>query len=77
MQECINTLSEYGVNNNKLVLLSVESKHASIAIKMPTGLRERITIDIIIVQSTVFGSIIFTAVMDKLAKISYSDKNLV
>jgi hypothetical protein len=31
-QECINTLYEYGLNNDKLVLLYEETKHANIAI---------------------------------------------
>ena len=76
MQECVNTLYEYGLNNDKLVLIYEERKHAKISIKIPTGLTERITIDNIIMQGTVFRSLICTAVMDKLAKLFYNDKNL-
>ena len=76
MQECINTLYECGLNNDKLVLLYEESKHASIAVKTPSGLTERIIIENIIMQGTVFGSLICTAVMDRLAKIFYSDNKL-
>ena len=76
MQECINTLYECSLNNDKLVLLYEESKHASIAVNTPSGLTERITIENIVMQGTVFGSLIFTAVMDRLAKIFYSDNKL-
>ena len=76
LQECVNTLYEYGLNNEKLVLIYEESKNAAIAIKTPNGLTERITIDNIIMQGTVFGSLICTAVMDKLAKLFYSDENI-
>ena len=40
------------------------------------GITERISIDNLIMQGTVFGSIICSSVMDKLAKIFYQDKNL-
>ena len=40
------------------------------------GLTERISIENLIMQGTVFGSIMRTSVMDKLAKAFYQDKNL-
>jgi hypothetical protein len=46
------------------------------AIKTSSGLTEREVIDNIIVQGTVFGSLICTTVMDKLAKKFYKDENL-
>ena len=73
-QECINTLYEYGLNNDKLVLLFEETKYANTAIKTGMGIRYRIYIENLIMQGTVFGSIICTSVMDKLAKIFYQDK---
>ena len=76
VQECINTLFEYGLRNDKLVLLYEESKTAMIAIKTSSGITDRETIENIIMQGTVFGSLICTTVMDKLAKIFYSDENL-
>ena len=75
-QECINTLYECGLNNDKLVLLFEETKHARIAIKTAMGITERISIENVIMQGTVFGSIICTSVMDKLAKLFYQDKSL-
>ena len=76
VQECINTLFEYGLTNDKLVLLFEETKSAMIAIKTSSGLTEREPIENIIMQGTVFGSLICTTVMDKLAKIFYKDENL-
>ena len=75
-QECINTLYENGVNNDKLVLLHEETRNAQIAIKTAVGMTERISITNIIMQGTVFGSLICTSVIDKLAKIFYSDSKL-
>ena len=75
-QECINTLYERGLNNNKLVLLFEETDYARIAIKTAMEITERISIENVIMQGTVFGSIICTSVMDKLAKVFYQDKSL-
>ena len=77
VQECVNTLYETGLNNDKLVLLYEETKNAKIAIKTPNGTTERKDIKNIIMQGTVFGSIICTAVMDKLAQMFYKDEDLV
>ena len=76
-QGSINTLYEYGLDNDKLVILYEETKTASIAIKTATGLTNRETISNIIMQGTAFGTIICTSVMDKLANIFYNDENLV
>ena len=75
-QECINTLYEHGLDNDKLVLLFEETRNAKIAVKTTMGMTERISIKNLIMQGTVFGSIICSTVMDKLAKIFYQDKNL-
>ena len=48
-----------------------------IAVKTSFGLTYRIDIEDPIMQGTVFGSIICTSVMDKLAKIFYQDKDLI
>ena len=77
VQECVNTLYENGFKNDKLVLLYEETKNAQIAIKTPNGTTTRKDIKNIIMQGTVFGSIICTSVMDKLAKIFYKDPDLV
>ena len=76
VQECINTLYENGFKNDKLVLLYEETKNAKIAIKTPNGTTTRKDIKNIIMQGTVFGSLICTSVMDKLAKIFYQNHHL-
>ena len=53
-----------------------KQKNAYIAIKTATGLTDRESITNLIMQGTVFGSLICTTVMDKLAKIFYNDKAL-
>ena len=73
-QECINTLYEYGLNNDKLVLLYEETRDAQVAVKTASGLTTREDINNISMQGTFFGSPICTSVMDKLAKIFYKDK---
>ena len=75
-QECINVLYENGLKNDKLVILHEETLNAKIAIKTAFGISERIDIQNIIMQGSVFGSLICTAVIDKLAKIFYSDQDL-
>ena len=70
-------LYEYGFKNDKLVLLYEETKNAKIAIKTPNGTTNRENIQNIIMQGTVFGSLICTAVMDKLAQIFYENQDLV
>ena len=65
---------EYGLQNYKLVLLYEETKNTYIAIKTSAGMTERDNMHNLIMQGTVFGRLICTAVMDKLAKIFYSDK---
>ena len=76
VQECMNTLYENGLKNDKLVLLYEATKLAKIAIKTSLGTTKRIDIENIIMQGTVFGSIICTSVMDKLAKIFYKNSDL-
>ena len=75
-QECIDTLFEYGLQNDKIVLLYDETKKAMIAIKTATGITSRENINNIILQGSVFGSFICTSLMDKLAKIFHNVKAL-
>ena len=49
-QECINTLYEYWLQNDKLVLLYKETKNALIAIETANGLTKRENIQNIIMQ---------------------------
>ena len=76
VQECINTFFENGLQNDKLVLLYEETKSAKIAIKTSAGITERISIQNTIMQGIVFGSLICTSVVDKLAKMFYAKPDL-
>ena len=75
-QECTNTLYEYGLNNDKLVVLHKETRNAIFAIKIPSGMTNREHIENISMQRTVFESLVYITVVNKLAKIFYCDKNL-
>ena len=57
-------------------MLYEETKSAMIEIKTSSGLTEREAIENIIMQGTVFASLICTTVMDKLAKIFYNNENI-
>ena len=74
--ECYNDIFDNGFQNNKLSLLYCVNKSAKFAIKTATGITERVDVHNIIMQGTVFGSIICASVVDKLAKNFYSNKNL-
>ena len=74
--ECINDLYEDGLRNDKLTLLFNMNQHAQIAIKTPLGLTERQSIENVIMQGTVWGSLFCTSTVDKLAKRAYQDPTL-
>ena len=74
--ECINDLYEDGLKNDKLTPLFKINQDAQIAIKTPLGLTERQNIDNVIMQGTVWGSLLCTSTVDKLAEIAYSDQTL-
>ena len=75
-EECINDLYEPGFDNDKLPLLFKENQHAKIAIKTPTGTSKRVSINNIIMQGTVWGSLFCTVSMDKLGQHVYSNEEL-
>ena len=76
LQECINDLYDTGLNNDKLPLLFLENKNAKIAVKTSTGISERDSIQNIVMQGTVWGSLMCTVTMDKLGKLIYNNNNL-
>ena len=67
---------ETGFDNDKLPLLFKENQHAKIAIKTPTGTSKRVSINNIIMQGTVWGSLFCTVSMDKLGQHVYSNEEL-
>ena len=76
VEECINNIYEAGLDNDKLVLLFLENKTANIAVKTEGSKSKRISIHNIIMQGTVWGSLLCTATMDKLGKLVYSNSDL-
>ena len=77
MEETINDVYDAGLTNDKLVLLFLENQHAKIAIKTPSGKSERVSITNIIMQGTVWGSLLCTASMDKLGQQVYKNSDLI
>ena len=61
------------MKNERLVLLYKSTKNAQIAVKSSSGISERRTIHDIIMQGTVWSSLMCTSTMDELGKISYND----
>ena len=75
-QSSINDLYKAGLKNDKLKILHNENQNVKVAFKTQNGLSERISIDNIIMQGTVWGGLYCTAMMDNLGKISYNDPNV-
>ena len=70
-KECLNDIYECGFQNDKLPLLYHENTNAKVAIKTSSGITRRIDISEIIMQGTVWGSLLCTGTMDKLGKMCY------
>ena len=67
-----NDIYDNGFNNDKLNLLYKENVNAQFAIKTKSGTTKRESISEIIMQGTVWGSLMCTGTMDKLGKVAYS-----
>ena len=76
VEECLNDVFDAGLDNDKLVLLYLENQNANIAVKTPNGKSNRVHIQNVIMQGTVWGSMLCTATMDKLGQLVYSDSEL-
>jgi hypothetical protein len=77
VQECINDVYDAGLVNDKLPLLFLENQNANCAIKSDEGVSKRINIQDIVMQGSVWGSLLCTTTMDKLGQLSYEDENLI
>ena len=77
LHECINDVFEAGLQNDKLPLLFLENSNAQIAVKTPNGISRRETISNIIMQGSVWGSLLCTTTMDKLGQLFYENEDLV
>ena len=76
VEECINDIYESGLTNDKLNLLYLENQNANIAIKTQEGKSNRKSITNVIMQGTVWASLMCTATMDKLGKLIYKDHKM-
>ena len=71
LEECINDLFDSGMRNDKLNLLYLMNRNAKVAVKTPFGSTDRVIIRKVVMQGTVWGSLLCTATMDKLGKLKY------
>ena len=67
---------EAGVDNDKLPLLFMENMNAQVAIKSSHGISDRIDIKNIVMQGSVWGSLMCTTTMDKLGQVAYENEDL-
>ena len=68
LKECINDLYESGFTNEKLMLIYMSNKNATIAIKTSSGTTRNINISEVVMQGTVWSGLICTNTMDKLCQ---------
>ena len=76
VEECINDIYEAGLDNDKLAIFYKENQNAACAVKVNDVLSKRFNMKNIVMQGTVFGSLMCTATMDKLGKLSYNNEDL-
>ena len=76
VEECINDLYDAGLDNDKLVLLFLENQNAKIAVKTNGGISNRVSISNIIMQGTVWDSLMCMATMDKSGQHVYRNNEL-
>ena len=64
LQSCINALYEAGITNDHLNMLYIENRNAQIAVKINDKLSSRISVQDVIMQGSVWGSLKCTNTMD-------------
>jgi len=74
-KECLNDLYECGFTNDKLPLLYQENVNAQVAVKTGGDITRRTNVSDVVMQGTVWGSLMCTASMDKLGKLCYTMKD--
>ena len=57
VEECINDIYEAGLDNDKLAILYKENQNAACAVKVNDVLSKRFNMKNIVMQGTVFGSL--------------------
>ena len=76
LEEYVNDLYDIGFQNEKLAILHLENQIADIAIKSSNGITNRASIQNIVMQGTVWGSLFCTTTMDKIGQMMYENKHL-
>lgn len=76
LHDCINDLYDAGVNNDKLPLLFQENAKARVAVKNGDKLSKRIDIHNVVMQHSVWGSLMCTTSMSKLVDLAYEKPDL-
>ena len=76
LQSCINALFYAGIDNEKLNLLCIENKNATIAVKVNNKLSMRISVEDVIMQGSVWSSLKCTTSMDRLNQTALADETL-
>ena len=74
--EALNDAYELGFDNDKLPLVQMANKSASIAIKSTRGISERSKIKDVIMKGTVWAGMLCTSTLDKLGKLVYTNNHL-
>ena len=76
LESAINALYDAGLRNDILNMLYIENANANVAIKVNDKLSKRISVNNVIMQGTVWGSLKCTTQMDEMNKIMTKDKSL-
>ena len=76
LHEVINCLYDAGLNNDKLPLLFLENNNAKVAVKTNERISKRVSIQNLIMQGSIWGSLSCVVVMDKLGKLVYNKPEL-
>ena len=71
LKECLNDLYEAGLQNSNLNLLYEGNKECFMSVKTPGGKTERVKMDEIVMQGSVWGPLLCTGTMDKIGKKAY------
>ena len=75
-KECLNDIHDHGLQNDKFPLLYMENMNAQVAVKTSEGTSKRMSISDIIMQGTVWGSLLCTSTIDKLGELAQSRPDL-
>ena len=76
LQSSINALYEYGLRNDMLSLMLLQNRNVKVAIKVNGELTRRTHVQDVVMQGTVWSSLMCTSSLDRLNKIVLSKEDL-